>query len=193
MLVDWLIMLAPCQHYHPKSLTNTPETGSLGPSPFPAHTGPARLLLLCPSLDLDLSNMNLLLFLQLLERIPKQMSKGHPTCAFTNTLWPEDANGGLPWAEISAVSTLDLGISHEVFFSVWPHAMLRTEETESSCPHLRGGKALSNPPSPRESKTRDSNSSPWLLTVDLSRTPSSPDTGTNEEKEAKACHHSPQR
>ena len=32
------------------------------------------------------------------------MSKGHPTCAFTNTPWPEDEKGGLLWAEHRTLS-----------------------------------------------------------------------------------------
>lgn len=58
--------------------------------------------------------MSLLLLLQLLKRVSKQISKGYLTCAFKNTsdhhsLWSEDAKGGLLWAENSAMSTLNLG------------------------------------------------------------------------------------
>ena len=52
--------------------------------------------------------------------------------------------------------------------------------------HLRGGQAPSVKLTLSQRKTRDLTSSPQLLTVDMSqaksRTPSSPDTGADEEK-----------
>lgn len=89
------------------------------------------------------------------------------------------------WAEHSASSTLDLGISHEVFFLAWPCARLRTEDTA----YLRGGQAPSVKPTLSQRKIRDLTGSPRRLTVDMSQaksiTPSSLDTGADEEKGAK--------
>ena len=58
-----------------------------------------------------------------------------------------------------------LVIGYAGSFSKWPHVRLGMEEKEINCPYLIGGKTPSNPLSPREAKTRHSNSSWWLLTT----------------------------
>lgn len=112
--------------------------------------------------------MNLLLLLQRLERVPEQMSKGHLSCALTNpgeplAPGPEEGKGCSSSVKAVQGQPRTLGSGRADSFSVGPHVRPRREGTESNCPQLIGGKALSNPLSCRESKTRHANSSSWLL------------------------------
>lgn len=87
--------------------------------------------------------MNSLILHQFLERAPKQILKGHPTCALTNT-----SDGLIPWLQDTGLTMvqpqLRLGdLSCGSLFSVTP---CKAENGgEISCLHLRGGKTTVKP------------------------------------------------
>lgn len=100
IFVDWLIRLDQV------SLSTRPPQV---PNRFTGNgltwpSAPLRFLLLSPSFALDSSNMNLVLLLQLLQRVSMQITKRYLTCPLTNTsdplvLWLEDTKGCLLWLQ----------------------------------------------------------------------------------------------